>query len=590
MKLKKTMGLLLVAVMLLSSVFTGCSKDNKSENPGEKVTGKTEADTSKGSEDTTVKTNTDREKVNIRFAQFGNSTDDPDGMKNDPIKAKIEEAVNITLEYDTGAEGFDERMSTELSVGVGPDLFPTWADSELLKKWSEDEVIVNLAEIVNAEPERYPTLYKMFNDESYKAFNKMYTGDENAVYAIYAMAAYAKPVFAGVPVYNTAILNEVNGGKVPATVDEFIAYCNAAGEAGYVGWWPRNDKLTNWNEIDKTLAAPQGTSILAPASDLLSGFVQTSQDKWELATVSDKSKDVVKQLASLYANGGLDKNIGVKGDFDDAYGEFGLGRIGAANFGFGFATQYRDFYNSCWVAANPDAKTSDLTMGLSLTDDGKYGTTYSSALWMGAHYMIPASCKNPDRVLDLVEYLATNEGQDLLFAGIEGQTYTVNADGTYTYDVNKWAEINKAYGYSEPDRARYVWFSYLFCATEYKTNFEDTSWYESSLNPYDNTNDWAEGTNKELVDYAQSVIDTYVDKVVSQLPVYYMQVTLPAEADDIRSKLAEITNRYLTAFLGGQMDIDTKWQNYVEEYEAAGAKELEAIINNAVAAAAQNAQ
>ena len=584
------MGLLLVAVMLLSSIFTGCSKEANKDNTEKKSDTTKDTETPKDSETPKDTTNADRKKVNIRFAQFGNSTDDPDGMKNDPIKAKIEDAVNISLEYDTGSEGFDERMSTELSVGVGPDLFPTWADSELLKKWSEDEVIINLADIVNAEPDRYPTLYKMFNDESYKSFNKMYTGDENAVYAIYAMAAYAKPVFAGVPVYNTAILNEVNGGKVPATVDEFIAFCNAAGAAGYVGWWPRNDKLTNWNEIDKTLATPQGTSIVAPATDLLSGFIQTSQDKWELATVSEKSKEVVKQLADLYKNGGLDKNIGVKGDFDDAYGDFGLGKIGAANFGFGFATQYRDFYNTCWAAANPDAKTGDLTMGLSLTDDGKYGVSYSSALWMGAHYMIPASCKNPDRVLDLVEYLASNEGQDLLFAGIEGQTYTVNADGSYTYDVNKWADINKAYGYSDPDRARYVWFSYLFCATEYKTNFEDTSWYESSLNPYDNTNDWAQGVDKELVDYAQGIIDTYVDQAVSELPVYYMQATLPAEADDIRSKLAEITNRYLTAFLGGQMNIDAEWENYVAEYEAAGAERLETIVNDAIATAAQNAQ
>ena len=91
------------------------------------------------------------------------------------------------------------------------------------------------------------------------------------------MAAFADPSFAGVPVYNTAILNEVNEGKTPATVEEFIDFTKACGAAGYVGWWPRNDKLTNWQQIDKTLAAPQGTSILPPTGDVWRGFVPSGE-------------------------------------------------------------------------------------------------------------------------------------------------------------------------------------------------------------------------------------------------------------------------------------------------------------------------
>ena len=41
--------------------------------------------------------NADREKVDIRFAQFGNSLDDVDGFDNDPIRKAIEEKVNINL-------------------------------------------------------------------------------------------------------------------------------------------------------------------------------------------------------------------------------------------------------------------------------------------------------------------------------------------------------------------------------------------------------------------------------------------------------------------------------------------------------------
>lgn len=68
--------------------------------------------------------NAAREMVNIRFSQYANSVDDQEGMANDPIKKAIEQAVNITLEYDTGIEGYDDRLSTELAVGMAPGPLP----------------------------------------------------------------------------------------------------------------------------------------------------------------------------------------------------------------------------------------------------------------------------------------------------------------------------------------------------------------------------------------------------------------------------------------------------------------------------------
>ena len=101
--------------------------------------------------------NAAREKVTVRFAQFGNSTDDVEGMENDPIKKAIEEAVNIELEYDTGTDGFIERMETELYTGGAAELFCSFGETEKIQKYVEEELVYDLAAIVNAEPERYPT-------------------------------------------------------------------------------------------------------------------------------------------------------------------------------------------------------------------------------------------------------------------------------------------------------------------------------------------------------------------------------------------------------------------------------------------------
>ena len=575
--MKKLLAILM-GLMLAVSVFAGCTTQQPADEPDE-PTAAPDADTP--DEPEAPLTNADREKVTIRFTQFGNNRDDEVGYENDPIRQAIEDAVNIELVYDTGTDGFVDRMQTELFAGNAAELTGTFGEADKLMQYIEEDLIWNLSEIVNAEPERYPTLYKIMNSDEYKMYNTLYTGDPEAAYAIYSIYAPVDPGVAGVPVYNQAILDEVNEGKVPQTVEEFIAFASAAGEAGYIGWWPRNDKLTNWNEIDKTIAAPQGTTILAPTGDAWQGFLPSgtigTDEVWTLATTSDASKEVVKQLVELYQAGGLDTNIGIKGDFDDAYADFGTGKLASANFGFGAPGQFRDFWKDAWQAANPDAEMSDLTLGVALTSDGNYGKTYTTGYWISAHYFVPTTCEYPDRVLDLVEFLASQEGQDLLHN-------TTNYEFRDDQGADYWDPINSAYGYGD-GRCKYVWFSYLFSGGEYEVDFTNNDWWTAVFNPIDNTNNWATELDKELYDYAKGVVSGYIDEVFEYLPMYYTQITLPAEATDIRTKLNDITNQYLTQMMGGQLDVEEAWPDYVAEYEAAGAAELETMLNEAVAAA-----
>lgn len=527
-------------------------------------------------------TNADRENVHIRFAQFGNNTDDVTGMENDPIKKAIEEAVNVTLEYDTGTEGFDDRMQNELFTGGAADLFPTWGESDKISSWVEEDLVTNLSEIVNADPDRYPTLYKIMNSDEYKMYNELYTGDSENAYAIYGISAFAEPSFSGVPVYNTAILEEVNGGKVPATVDEFIEYTKACAAAGYVGWWPRNDKLTNWAQIDATLAGPQGTTIMPPKSNVWDGFVLsgelgTDSEHWTLATTSEASKEVVKQLRDMYAAGALDSGIGVKSDFDDAYADFGAGRLASADFGFGYPAQFKDFFNNPWAATNADAEMGDLTLGTAPTSDGNHAKTYTTGTWVGSHYFIPTTCEYPDRVLDLVEFLASTEGQDLLH-NTENYVYREDQGADF------WEAATAPYGYGD-GRCKYVWFSYMFSGTEYEVDFANNDWWTAVSNPIDNSTHWASEQDAELIEYARGVVGEFKDECVVTLPAYYNLVSLPSEANDIRTKLVDVTNEYLSQMIGGQMDIETGWADYQAAYEREGAAELEQMVNDAIAAA-----
>jgi ABC-type glycerol-3-phosphate transport system substrate-binding protein len=332
-----------------------------------------------------------------------------------------------------------------------------------------------------------------------------------------------------------------------------------------------------------------GANILAPENMAWDAFIPegeigTDSEYWRLGTTSEKSKEAVKVLAEMYAANGLHQGIGMMSDDDDGYSQFAAGRIGAFGYGYGYYTQFHKLYMGIWKEAHADAKLSDVTLGTALNQNGNWGKTYDTGTWVGAHYFVPASCKYPDRVLDLVEYLASEEGQNMLFRGIEGLTYTMNGDQV-VYNMDAFVNINKSYGYADPDRCRYMWFSYLFCGCEMKVDLANEDWWAAVTKPYDNSVDWATPADKEVYDYALSTLAGFTDNVYTQLPAYYNFVSLPADMATIRTNLKEITNRYLSAMIGGQMDIETEWANYQAEYENAGAAKIEEALNKSVAEA-----
>lgn len=585
--LKKLLASSLV-LALVAGMLVGCG-GAPSSSAANSTSASVEATSSAGGKGENP--NAGRENVTIRFSQYANNTDDQEYMANDPIKKAIEEAVNVTIEYDTGIEGYDDRLATELAVGAAPDLFPTWGVASLLRKYAEEEAVYDIGKIINADPERYPILYKIINHPTYKMYNKMYTGDENATYAIYSFSARAYPNFNGVPAYNTAILEEVNDGVVPSTVSEFVAFTEKAADAGYSGWWPFNNKLTNWAEIDRTIANPLGTTLRTPATWdwIWTGFlpddpskIGTDEEHWTLMTVSDKSKEVVRLLAEMYAKNGIHNGVGTLVDEDDGYAAFNNNTLASYGYSYGYYTQFKKLYDS-WMSAHPDGSLKDLTLGTALTDDdGNWMQIYDVPVYLGSHYFIPTSCEYPERVLDLVEFLASNEGQKLIFCGIEGLTYTMDGDDI-VFDIEEITNINKHYGYPYQDTCRYVWFTYLFCTSEMMLNLEDNDWWDAVTTPYDPTMDWATDDDKECFQYALDTVQEFVDDVYVVIPSYYGMATLDAEWADVQTKLYEITNRYLAQMVGGQLDIDTGWEQYRAEYEAAGGPGLEEAVNEAIA-------
>ncbi len=527
------------------------------------------------------------EKVTISVLQYGVVLDNIDYAK-DPIKPVIEEKNNLTLKYETyPTDEWDAMVELNLAAGTIPDLFHNWGQQPTTKKWAEDGVVVKISDIINAQPERYPILHKLINSPEYRMFNEYYTGDPDSAYAFYVLQGNPDNRWiSGDLTYNKKILNEAGFTEPPTTIEEFMAYGKAAAEKGYVGWYPRNNKLSNFEYINKAIAAPLGTTFNTDPGDPWGGMMQDENGKWYYAVTSDASKQALKYLAQMYADGTLPKGLGTMPDFDETKDMWANNEIGAVSYAVTSHAAFKDIWDD-YAKGQSDAPYTDLAIGPLLKGpSGVIGKQYGTSFWMGANWFIPTSCKHPERVLDLIEWLGTNEGQSLIFNGIEGVHFTKAADGTIAFDVPKWDEITQMY-IQTGSRCNYSMFQFMYSSAQKQINWEDSqmSWFEQSKDMIDYTKEINGGTMPDYYNYAKPLTDANRDAAFVELPPYYAIIANTDEITAIRFKLNEIGLEYIPSFITGKKDIDAEWDAFVKKLNDAGVQQVVDSLNQLVSEA-----
>lgn len=77
-----------------------------------------------------------------------------------------------------------------------------------------------------------------------------------------------------------------------------------------------------------------------------------------------------------------------------------------------------------------------MTYTLVANADGEGG---AMAPQYSSFWAISSTCKNPEAAMDLINYLCSEEGNELAYAGIEGKHWAWNEDGTISY-LNEYAD------------------------------------------------------------------------------------------------------------------------------------------------------
>lgn len=497
--------------------------------------------------------------------------DNVSGIEQDRIKKYIEDKLRIKITYKTGnGEDYDTKLVTAMAAGDAPDLV---IDSKyglpMFSEWVKEELVVDIGKMVRDNPERYPALDLYYKtNANVKPYNAVYTGDPEATHLFYA-SHYAPRAYGGY-MFNNNYLKALNL-QVPTTIDEFVEVLRAIKN----GDPDNNGKKDTVPFSFVTHKGAQPSESLGPFFTTMGtqpkDFFQDKNGVWLDGAIADKSKEVWKQIAAMYKEGLIDREVITNDPPYKLLDDFVAGTTavidtrGPLTYKGAFET-YQQKY--------PNATVDEIVMPAEPLK-GPEGYAQDSSVPTGMDYMvfIPTSSKNPDRVLDLLNFIVSDEGQTLLWYGIEGVHHTKDASGNLVLNEEEFAKEAIVYYPTEPKRMQYRPFTEFLNDWYFYMQLEKNGGLPEALNNAVDLLTERYGTSP-AADYMNTVHNKYLELGYTAKPAYYDFVSLSDDEKKVKTELDEIRVRWTTKFLIGQSDVEKDWDKYVQEYKAAGADAL----------------
>ena len=499
-----------------------------------------------------------------------------DAIAMDRVKQYLENRFNMNLTYHSYlgyANEYQEEITRLMAAGSAPDLLnagvgrftpePTW------REWVEDELIVDLGEHVFGDPERYPALKLAFDHPVFKYLNVIYTGDPEKYVAWYS-PSFRKRVFGGIT-FNGYLLDEMGLG-VPQTYDEFVAAMRRAKQQFDIpgfGWVSYN--ATRWNYVDLQFFNPFGLYI----EDLR----QDANGNWYDAAIDPRNRDRWRELQGFAREGLLDPKW-IENGYDVVSVDFVADKILSIEYGAPNPGQYAFMFREHFKKTHPDATPSEhFPMAPPLKGaDGQIAPFYEIPFSNGNQWIVPFTTEHPDRVLDLMNFLASDEWQIMFNWGVKGIHYTKDdfsdySDAEFLKDTLIWHPGNTT-------RSQYAWFRWFNHGGQ-------------AMAPFQEYGDWLEGLKQARTDllpyqlrqattaeyqYGIEVQNQHLQERRAERPLFWSFMSWTAEEEQIRTRLDDIRDKWFTWFLTGQENLDQGWDDFVREYKAAGADQIVAAF------------
>jgi putative aldouronate transport system substrate-binding protein len=403
--IKKKLPLLLLAVAMVFTMFSGCAKkvENSSSTP---------------TKTTSVSTATHLE-ISIAYWDIGGALDPT--VKDDAVRNTIEKKFNVTLKpFNVTWDDYKTKINTLAAANALPDVFADDAVTESsFSKWATQGVIKALPTDLSA----YPVIQKYLSQTDVKDY-KYPVGSKDAKYY-----CVPRPTYSTMDMWandQTVMIRKdwmlkVGVTEVPTNMDEFISLMQK---------FVNNDPDGN-NKKDTIGLTCYSAGWLANFMDYYEPAIQGGQSYWTKADdgtwvegfTTAKALAGVQALKKLYDANGLDK------DFATLKGNDGMNKFTSGVAGAYAHSGYPDTLETVYTAmqkANPsvDWASTVVLMKPFKTADGNYYRKINSTPWSETYFNAKCSDEKVSRMLNLMNWGLSTDGFNLLHYGIKDVDYT----------------------------------------------------------------------------------------------------------------------------------------------------------------------
>ncbi len=322
-------------------------------------------------------------------------------VEDNPVIAAWGERTNTAFEIEAPpVSNYMDRLQVVMASGEAPDLIHIQNLDSNFQQWSRDELLLDLTPYFNAET--------MPN-----AFAALTSDDLASCYVdgkLYALPrVQAKPLDA--IIYRGDWLEKLNL-SVPTTPEQFAEVMKAFATMDPDGNGQNDTYGTSLRDLeDRNLIFGFG---LKPTS------VPGEDGTYSLMASTQAYEDYLTWLRDMYAAGSIDPEWYLSQSYEDQ-DKFYAGQIGAIYTATTLNHLNSFSNNETFKAANPDGY---LVAGPSLSAmaEGVLDVYYPPQIW-GAH-AISTDSQNIEQAIKVLDDGYTAECATLLFAGVEGVTYT----------------------------------------------------------------------------------------------------------------------------------------------------------------------
>lgn len=536
MKRKRMTALLMTVVMTVSVLMAGCGNAGAAAGTG------TESAAAEGS--TVNASDSSREEISVTMMITEAATQEM--PETSPVTEAVREKFNINLELlIVPGSDYTTKKSTTLASNSMPDIISGMTIDEV-KQYASSGMFLNLDDYKDYAPD----YYALVEGEDRKIeTNKLRVN--GGLYQFQKLEKYRVALSSALAV-RMDLLKEQNI-PVPGTFEEYYDALLKIKETHpeMYGFSSRNGT----NYLLGQFAYSLGTGGFPLFNTTRGMYLEPESDTYIYGPADEKFTRVVEFMRQAYADGILDPDYATM-DKDTMFEKLSSGKLMSV------------YDNNSFVGRtyNPALREIDENAYFDILEpmadqDGKTRSYRYTKDWTDNIAVVSSQTKYPERIVEMMNWLYTEEGSMISNFGVEGVHYDL-AEGE---PVIKQELLEECAGASD-----------IFTAVSGKIGagllglafYIDESLYQQTSDPI-----FLEQGEK-IDEWTQKGEITYLPNWPPFTDEEQERVT------EIEQKLTNVFNQEIDGFITGKKSME-EWPSLVETLKSQGSEELESIFNAA---------